>query len=200
MPPRRDPSEDGVLNPLSPGLAVLDARLPLLALALRSLGILLLGARLAGVLTAHLATLHLFHGGHHVRVLGGLVRFEYLPHLFRKAMSDLPKTGTRGGGETTGEKARRWSRRGGQQRFALTVMLTFIQQHSIFISISLSPFMHYGHTRHNRLVAPPSLETLDSLRRSLDATTRGLVVSTLSCGRSAVDARAPPIRAVIRAY
>ena len=31
MPPRRDPSEDGVLNPLSPGLAVLDARLPLLA-------------------------------------------------------------------------------------------------------------------------------------------------------------------------
>ena len=94
MPPRRDPSEDGVLNPLSPGLAVLDARLPLLALALRSLGILLLGARLAGVLTAHLATLHLFHGGHHVRLLGGLVRFEYLPHLFRKAMSDLPKTGT----------------------------------------------------------------------------------------------------------
>ena len=89
----------GVLNPLSPGLAVLDPRLPLLALALRSLGILLLGARLAGVLTAHLATLHLFHGGHHVRVLGGLVRFEYLPHLFRKAMSDLPKTGTRGGGE-----------------------------------------------------------------------------------------------------
>ena len=155
MPPRRDPSEDGVLNPLSPGLAVLDARLPLLALALRALGILLLGARLAGVLTAHLATLHLFHGGHHVRVLGGLVRFEYLPHLFRKAMSDLPKTGTRGRGGMTGEKARRWSRRGGQQRFALAVMLTFIQQHSIFISISLSPFMHYGHTRHNRLVAPP---------------------------------------------
>ena len=99
MPPRRDPSEDGVLNPLSPGLAVLDARLPLLALALRSLGILLLGARLAGVLTAHLATLHLFHGGHHVRVLGGLVRFEYLPHLFRKAMSDLPKTGRMEGGK-----------------------------------------------------------------------------------------------------
>ena len=188
MPPRRDPSEDGVLNPLSPGLAVLDARLPLLALALRSLGILLLGARLAGVLTAHLATLHLLHGGHHVRVLGGLVRFEYLPHLFRKAMSDLPKTGTRGRGGMTGEKARRWSRRGGQQRFALAVMLTFIQQHSIFISISLA---FCG--AHNRLVAPPSLETLDSLRRSLDATTRGLVVSTLSCGRSAVEPRAPPI-------
>ena len=106
MPPRRDPSEDGVLNPLSPGLAVLDARLPLLALALRSLGILLLGARLAGVLTAHLATLHLLHGGHHVRVLGGLVRFEYLPHLFRKAMSDLPKTGSRWRGGTTGEGTR----------------------------------------------------------------------------------------------
>ena len=112
MPPRRDPSEDGVLNPLSPGLAVLDARLPLLALALRSLGILLLGARLAGVLTAHLATLHLFHGGHHVRVLGGLVRFEYLPHLFRKAMSDLPKTGTAGGGgrRGRGEEEGQWSR------------------------------------------------------------------------------------------
>ena len=123
MPPRRDPSEDGVLNPLSPGLAVLDARLPLLALALRSLGILLLGARLAGVLTAHLATLHLFHGGHHVRVLGGLVRFEYLPHLFRKAMSDLPKTGTvEGGNDGRGNdaSARKWSRRGGQHNDLLS--------------------------------------------------------------------------------
>ena len=116
----------GVLNPLSPGLAVLDARLPLLALALRSLGILLLGARLAGVLTAHLATLHLFHGGHHVRVLGGLVRFEYLPHLFRKAMSDLPKTGTAGGG------GRRGSGRGQEDNNGLlSGMLTCIQQHSI---------------------------------------------------------------------
>ena len=119
MPPRRDPSEDGVLNPLSPGLAVLDARLPLLALALRALGILPRGARLAGVLTAHLATLHLFHGGHHVRVLGGLVRFEYLPHLFRKAMSDLPKRGHGDGGgrrtlDGTGDaSARKWSRRAG---------------------------------------------------------------------------------------
>ena len=111
MPPRRDPSEDGVLNPLSPGLAVLDARLPLLALALRALGILLLGARLAGVLTAHLATLHLFHGGHHVRVLGGLVRFRYLPTFFRKAMSDLPK---RGHGDGGGEG--RWTGRGTHRR------------------------------------------------------------------------------------
>ena len=114
MPPRRDPSEDGVLNPLSPGLAVLDARLPLLALALRSLGILLLGARLAGVLTAHLATLHLFHGGHHVRVLGGLVRFRYLPTFFRKAMSDLPKRGhCDGGGEGRDASRRKCSRRAG---------------------------------------------------------------------------------------
>ena len=137
MPPRRDPSEDGVLNPLSPGLAVLDARLPLLALALRSLGILLLGARLAGVLTAHLATLHLFHGGHHVRVLGGLVRFEYLPHLFRKAMSDLPKTGRMEGGK---DGTRRCANGRGEEdnNDLLSVMLTFIQQHSIFISISLA--------------------------------------------------------------
>ena len=131
MPPRRDPSEDGVLNPLSPGLAVLDARLPLLALALRSLGILLLGARLAGVLTAHLATLHLFHGGHHVRVLGGLVRFRYLPTFFRKAMSDLPKTERRWRGGRTGRIAAQIVAERRQQRFALSVILTFIrrQQH-----------------------------------------------------------------------
>ena len=150
MPPRRDPSEDGVLNPLSPGLAVLDARLPLLALALRSLGILLLGARLAGVLTAHLATLHLFHGGHHVRVLGGLVRFEYLPHLFRKAMSDLPKTGRMEGGKDG--TRRRANGRGEEENNDLpSVMLTFIQQHSIFISIGLATTS--GHRALGRLGA-----------------------------------------------
>ena len=60
-----------VLNPLRLALAVLNA-LPLLGLALRSLGVLLLGARLAGVLTAHFATLHLFHGGHYISVRGPL--------------------------------------------------------------------------------------------------------------------------------
>ena len=62
-----------VLNPLSPALAVLNA-LPLLGLALRSLGVLLLGARLAGVLTAHFATLHLLHGGHYISVRGRAAR------------------------------------------------------------------------------------------------------------------------------
>ena len=67
-------------------------RIGLLTLALLSLGILLvllqldpagsygftlkpyvvlvLGARLAGVLTAHFATLHLFHGGHSLSMRG----------------------------------------------------------------------------------------------------------------------------------
>ena len=114
MPPRRDPSEEGVLNPLSPGLAVLDARLPLLALALRSLGILLLGARLAGVLTAHLATLHLFHGGHHVRVLGGLVASSIPAHLLSEGDERPPKEGHGdGGGEGRDASPRKSSRRGG---------------------------------------------------------------------------------------
>jgi hypothetical protein len=70
-PQTRPLSRSWVLNPLSPGLVVLDA-LPLLALALLSLGILLLGVRLAGVLAAHFATLHLFYGGHYASVWGAL--------------------------------------------------------------------------------------------------------------------------------
>ena len=139
MPPRRDPSEDGVLNPLSPGLAVLDARLPLLALALRALGILLLGARLAGVLTAHLATLHLFHGGHHVRVLGGLVRSSIPAHLLSEGDERPPKEGAlRWRGGRTGRIARQMVAERRQQRFAPSVILTFILNNTFKFRLSIS--------------------------------------------------------------